>query len=264
MSAQREFEGKDLEEALHAAAASLGIPEPELDYRIVVQGRRGLWGLGARSVRIRVMPPVEHLSDAAIRNGEHEPQHEPQSPAEAAPAVSSVDARPVESTFQRMLDLLQFELIASAGAVDGGVQIQLDGPDRRLLVQKDGELISAMEFLLNRMARRTWPGAGRIQLSCQGQQKGRDDDLTELTKEVAQQVARTGNPKRLHPMNAYERRLVHLTIRGLNGLGSRSEGDGNVKRVCIFPQKRSSKGRPRGGSRRRRSRQPKKTGNGPS
>ena len=58
MSRQREFEGKDLEEALQAASESLGIPEPDLDYQILEQGRRGLMGLGAKNVRIRVMPLV--------------------------------------------------------------------------------------------------------------------------------------------------------------------------------------------------------------
>ena len=58
MVKEREFEGKDLEEALHAAAEALGIDEPELDYKILEQGRRGLFGVGAKSVRIRVMPPL--------------------------------------------------------------------------------------------------------------------------------------------------------------------------------------------------------------
>ena len=49
-SDEREFEGKDLEEALQAAATRLKIHEPDLDYKILEQGRRGLFGFGARSV----------------------------------------------------------------------------------------------------------------------------------------------------------------------------------------------------------------------
>ena len=58
MNREREFEGKDLEAALSEASARLGIPEPDLDYQILEQGRRGLMGLGAKNVRILVMPPV--------------------------------------------------------------------------------------------------------------------------------------------------------------------------------------------------------------
>ena len=65
--------------------------------------------------------------------------------------------------------------------------------------------------------------------------------------------------KHLHPMNAYERRLVHITIRKYRDLGSRSEGDGALKKVRIYKQgsrgkqggtpRRSARGR---GRRRRR------------
>ena len=91
-----------------------------------------------------------------------------------------------------------------------------------------------MQFLLNRMARRAWPGAGRIHLTCDGTRRRRDEDVVDLVHEVAQQVSRTGQSKRLHPMNSYERRLVHLTVRKLDGVASRSEGDGYLKKVKIY------------------------------
>ena len=50
----------------------------------------------------------------------------------------------------------------------------------------------------------------------------------------SQEVKRTGRTKRLHPMNAYDRRLVHLTVREYEKLGSRSEGSGHLKRVKIY------------------------------
>jgi len=78
----RVFEGRDLEQALHTAADRLGIPEPDLDYEILQQGRRGLFGLGAKSVRIRVMPPVEAIP--------------PQAPPPAAAEASKGD-RPARS-----------------------------------------------------------------------------------------------------------------------------------------------------------------------
>jgi hypothetical protein len=39
-------------------------------------------------------------------------------------------------------------------------------------------------------------------------------------------------------MNAYERRLVHLTVREYDDLDSRSEGSGHLKRVKIYPAQR--------------------------
>jgi spoIIIJ-associated protein len=103
-----------------------------------------------------------------------------------------------------------------------------------MLLDRNGELLSALRLVVNRMARRTWPDAGRIQIACDGcGPTGRDDEIVQLAREVAQRVARTGRTQRLHPLNAYERRLVHLTVREFGGLSSTSDGNGSLKRVKI-------------------------------
>jgi len=299
MAGSKEFEGKNLQEVLEAASASTGIAEPDLDYEIVEQGRRGLFGVGAKSIRIRLMPPIhkvvaDELMPAATgrathgvnrghrtdrrseigqgtgqgresgqgrgagrgrdetgkgresgkrrgrgrgrernraqtrRREEHATKKHP--PVDASPE----DIESVGSTVQKMVELMGLELETRAAAADSGVSVEVDGADLKLMTQKDGQLMSAVQFLLNRMARRRWPDAGRIQLSCSGQLRRRDEELVELTREVADQVGRTGETKRLHEMNAYERRLVHITIREFEELDSRSEGDGHLKRVSVF------------------------------
>jgi len=229
----REFEGRDLQEALRAAADKLGIAEPELDYKILEQGRRGLFGLGAKAVRIRVMPPVEAVAEAApAPAGSPAPQ-----PQEPAPQPRAAGGAAVQAAVRQMVGLMGLELNVAARETDAGIAVELGGADRKLLLQKDGELIAALQFLLNRMARRAFPGVGRIHLSCDGDRKQRDGELVELTREAARQVARTGKTARLHPMNAYERRLVHITVREFPELDSRSEGNGFLKRVRVFRRK---------------------------
>ena len=82
------------------------------------------------------------------------------------------------------------------------------------------------------MSRRAWPGVGRVMVG-DGRKNRRDEELIDEIREVAGQVARTGRSKKLHPMNPYERRLVHLTVREIGGLASRSEGDGFLKTVTV-------------------------------
>jgi hypothetical protein len=48
-----EFDGKDLDDALAAASVALGRPASEIDYELLEGGRKGVFGLGARPVRIR-------------------------------------------------------------------------------------------------------------------------------------------------------------------------------------------------------------------
>ena len=237
MAGDRIFEGRHLEEALAAAAEATGIPAADLHYRIVEQGRRGLFGLGAKSVRIRLEDP----NPFELLKGDPPPRPEPvrevrSAPQARAPRRDSVPdtAAAVAETMQRMVDLMGFDLRVRPETADGWLDLVLTGADRALLTQKDAELRSALQFLINRMARRSWPDAGRIQIILDGSRARRDDEFVDRIRGIAAQVARTGAPHRLPPMNAYERRIVHLTVREFTGLESRSDGSGHLKRVSIF------------------------------
>ena len=336
-----EYEGKDLEQAISQASADLGIPEAELHYEVLQQGRKGLLGLGMKNVRIRVMRPVEHLTDREILNGEEplgvrveavaeapppaagpadegarsgrprrrrrsgrsrkpetaaggaEPGEAAQKPGEAKAAGSAegassgdearsgrprkrrrsrrggrsrgsaqsarggraeqgstddadfpdLDDTPVEpltgqplevqETLEKIFELSDLQIEVRPGVAETGMALRLGGADRKLLRQRNSELLLALQLLLNRMARRTWPDVGRIQLTTNGDDKSRDSKLVELTRGAAEEVAETGRTMKLRPMNAYERRLVHLTIREYSELTSCSDGSGAVKRVRI-------------------------------
>ena len=90
MSRKTEFEGKDLEEAIRSASGTLNIPEDELHYEIIEAGRRGVLGFGVKDVKIRVMPPVDQLTDRQIRDGIEPDQFpDPGSPISCPSSVSS-------------------------------------------------------------------------------------------------------------------------------------------------------------------------------
>lgn len=272
MSTNRIFEGKDLAEALAEASTRLSIAEPDLDYEIIEQGRRGLFGLGAKSVQIRVMPPIDaetraaghgelagQLSQgrgrrrsgrgndpaarrparAARKESSDEPVGErPRREREPAPEVSQESVDQVQASIEKMVGLLGLDLGVRAKGVAGGTEVELDGPDRELLTGDDAETIDAWQFLLNRMSRRAWPEAGRIHIYCNGHRQTRDEDLLALARETVERVLQDGHAKRLRPMNSYERRLVHMTVRKMRGVDSRSEGEGALKRVRVFKRRR--------------------------
>lgn len=216
----REFEGKDVKEALEKASEALGVRSTDLHYELLEEGRRGVFGLGARRVRIRVEPVMEDAADRGSSDASPRP-----------PASRSVNGP--DETIRRMIRLMGLELNVRTSPIEGGLRVELAGPDRRVLMSQDGEVLSALQFLLNRMARRAWPGAGRILVDCEGYRDRHEAEVVELTREAARQVARTGSPTRLEPMNPNDRRLVHVTVREFPGLTTQSEGDGFLKIVTV-------------------------------
>ena len=221
-----EFDGKDLEEALSAAVAALGRPASELDYEVLEGGRKGVFGLGARPVRIRVAAAAGAVAEAPTAPSPSKPSVTPKRTA------STMDSPP-RAALREIVFRMGFDLEVEEAQGDGTLELTLDGPDRKNLLAKDGELLSALEFILIRMGRRAWPDEPPVRVLCRGFRSERDDELISMVREAAAQVASTGVPRRLHAMNPYERRVVHMTVRELPGMTTVSEGDGFLKRVRV-------------------------------
>jgi len=220
MGAGREFEAKTLHEALRAASLATGRSPQELDYEVLAEGRRGVFGLGQRRVRIWVELP----EDAAP-------------PSEAEPARAgtpgAADVAWVDETLRAILNRMDFELSVHSEPMAGGVRSELAGPDRRRLLEREAEVLVALQYLIARMAHHDRPGAGRVQIDCKGYRDQRELELVERARAVAGEVARTGAARILEAMNPYERRLIHVTVQKLPGIASRSVGEGFLKRVEI-------------------------------
>jgi predicted RNA-binding protein Jag len=176
--------------------------------------------------------------DRGRRRSGGERRREGGAPRQESGPPKEIPAEALENfhgTVQKMRDLMGLELTAHVEPTPSGVRVDLDGADADLVRDRDSEFQFGLQFVLNRMSRRAFPDVGRIQIGRGGpvRNEQRDEELIEEVREVASQVLRTGIEKTLHPMNPYERRLVHLTVREFEGLESESGGDGFLKPVTV-------------------------------
>ena len=64
-----------------------------------------------------------------------------------------------------------------------------------------------------------------------------EEQIIRNAYKTAEQVKRSGRSKLLDPMNPFERRLVHTALNDIEGVDTKSEGDGLYKQVRIIPVK---------------------------
>ena len=67
--------------------------------------------------------------------------------------------------------------------------------------------------------------------------KGKDIELREMAKLLAEKVKQTGVDQQLGPLNPYERRIVHMAVAEVPGATSESVGDAFSKTVLISLRK---------------------------
>ena len=127
--------------------------------------------------------------------------------------------------------------------LDGDIDMDVEG-DRAVvsvvgatldeLVGDDGEVLEALQELTRLAVHRRTGSRARLMLDVGGFRARRRTELAELGRSVAEEGARTGEPKKLRAMSPFERKIIHDAI-ALAGLRSESEGEEPNRRVVVFP-----------------------------
>jgi len=102
------------------------------------------------------------------------------------------------------------------------------------LVGPRGEVLEALQELTRLAVHRQTGVRTRMMLDVGGYRQRRRTELAETGREAADEVKRTGEPKRLWPMNPFERKIVHDAVAAA-GLLSESEGEEPARRVVVLP-----------------------------
>ena len=155
----------------------------------------------------------------------------------------------LEPFLSRLLDLMRldvrFQVVPASGQVyvsgTPDIVVNLDGADADLLLQRGGELLDALEHLCLEYLQ--LPSAERhlIAFDCQEYKTLRLEELRLTAATAAENVARTGRPFALNPMNARERRIIHLALQENPATRTESEGIGPHRKVVIYPAERNNR-----------------------
>ena len=114
-------------------------------------------------------------------------------------------------------------------------RIDLQGDGGELLLSQRGEPLKAVQHIVSTAFRRQLGEEGRVLVDCQHFRRDKDNELQQMARFLATKALRTGAPQEIGPLNAYERRIVHLAV-AEEGASSESVGDAAVKTVIISPK----------------------------
>ena len=112
--------------------------------------------------------------------------------------------------------------------------VSIVGGDLGNLVGANGEVLDALQELTRLAVTRETGERSRLMLDIAGFRASRRADLTALAERAVADVRRTGEPVKLSPMTAFERKVVHDAVAAA-GLVSESEGEGPSRRVVVMP-----------------------------
>jgi len=126
------------------------------------------------------------------------------------------------------------------GDASDEINIEITGRDAGRIIGKKGQVLQALQFLTHRVINR--PGLDRrhVLVDAEGYRSRRDDSLASMARRLGKQAVEEGKIITFEPMNPRDRRVVHLALAKFEGVITKSDGEGDSRRVQIIPVRRGA------------------------
>lgn len=258
-----DYAGKTIEEALKKASYELGVPPEDLDYEVIKDNTRSILGLvqtGEVAIRVSTPPvkvgaePTEEAQEGQAVAVEEKAEPEAETGVEEAeeayapalkrnpPELEDIACEVLTNLIDKMGLLAAVEVVDHGGEIDpetGEVSplvVNVVGDELGILIGRRGETLRDLQFMVRLIVNReikTWPN---LVVDVDGYKARREESLQALAERMADQVRETGRVATLEPMPAYERRIVHIALRNDPDVYTESTGEGDDRKVQIFPK----------------------------
>ena len=266
MTRMVEKRASTVEDATAAALDELGVSRDEVDVEVVSEGRRGLFGGGRRAhVRVTVRDvasngeaPGMTTEDTTVR-GEADEVDEADEVADADDAAEDEgedledegldtaealdeDARVAQLNEEADLAADFVEGLLDILELPGDIEIEVDESQAfvnvvevgsGLLIGRRGATLDALQELVRAATQRQVERRSHVRVDIEGYRARQLEKLKDRCREAIAQVRETGEPFRLEPMDAYERKVMHDLVAKTGGVISSSEGVEPRRRVVI-------------------------------
>jgi spoIIIJ-associated protein len=146
--------------------------------------------------------------------------------------TSDLDSQVIDFV-RRVVQAMGLDLDVATEETPDNVRLNLSGDGADVLLRRKGEVLDALQVIVNTAFRRDARGERHYVIDALGYRKGKDAELRQMALFLIGRARTTGVPQEMGPLNPYARRIVHLAVAEDPGASSESVGDAFLKTVII-------------------------------
>ena len=148
---------------------------------------------------------------------------------------TDLDTR-VTEFIHRVMGAMGLSLSTEQEETTDHVRINLTGDGAEVLLRRKGEVLDALQVIVNTVFRRDARGDRHYVIDALGYRLGKDAELRQMAKFLIDKVKLNGAAQEIGPLKPYARRLVHLVVSEDEAVTSESIGDAFLKTIVISPR----------------------------
>lgn len=201
--------GKTIDAAVEKGAKELGTTADKVTYEVLAEPKKGFLGFGEAPAKVKVI-------------------------MEILPIDIGVEF------LKTLLSDMEIDADVSVSDIsDMGKCINISGSEAAVLIGHHGETLDQLQYLVNLAANKKFGEDDqrdytRILVDIEGYRQKREQTLRSLARRTAARVLKYKRSITLEPMCAYERRIIHSEIQGIQGVLTNSIGVENNRRIVVY------------------------------
>lgn len=243
------FEAKTVEDAIKKAETQLGMSREHFTVDVINEDTKGFLGIGAKDAVIEVI--YEEVSECHCGCHDHDREHghehehhhnheEDENHEHHEDNHDNADEEHIK-ILKNFLDefFRLFEVKASyeINESDEMISVLIDGEtsdDTSKLIGKKGSVLDSMNTIAQIQLNKSLTEFKRLYIDIGDYRKKRQEKVRELAIQGCERARKYGTKVSLEYMTSYDRRIVHETLAGIEGVKTFSEGNEPHRRVCII------------------------------
>ncbi len=199
---------KTVELAVEEACTALGVSAESVDVEVVSAPKKGILGIGAADATVKVT-------------------------LKETPALRAVEF------VEKLVSNMGLDATVKITESDSeGVTLEVGGKSLGMLIGRRGDVLDSIQYLATLAANMGKSGFYRVTVDVQGYRAKRAETLKGVARRMSEKVLKYHRSFALEPMNAYERRIIHSECQNIEGVTTRSIGEGADRKIVISPEKK--------------------------
>jgi spoIIIJ-associated protein len=228
---------QNVEEAIENGLADLGLTRDQVEITVLDEGGQGILGIGSRQARVRIsVLSIDDQQDGAVEQA-------PEIGIRTSQADKDETLRLTEEVVSELLE--KMNLVASVEARYGEesddlpfqpILVDVSGNDLSILIGRRAKTLNALQYITRLILGKELEHGVPLSIDVEGYRGRREQQVRQLARRVADQVADTKREQALEPMPPNERRFAHLELQDDDTVYTESVGQEPNRKVIIYPK----------------------------
>ena len=153
-----------------------------------------------------------------------------------------------QETLQQIITHVEANATVEVFETNKTIRMEIKSEESGLFIGKFGQTLDSIQHVLKKILEKKHEHDKHVVIDAENYRLRREESLETKARKMAKKARQEKRSVSIEPMNAMDRRIVHMALKGEPGIETKSVGEGSSRRVLIVPKKKGG-GRGNGRSR---------------